>query len=175
MLKYFSISIILLWVFSFASCEPDNGVYGYSDYKPILAQRSELDALVVLQPPKEIDSTKNFYLYQDYLFLIEINSGIHVIDNTDISNPTNIAFISTPYITGADLSIYNDYLYINQGVDMLIIKFVSSTEIEFIGRVENAFLEITPDELPLQDKYIDNRPDNTIAIGWELIQDDETI
>ena len=74
------------------------------------------------------------YYYNNTIFVVEKKEGIHVIDNTNPSNPVNKAFIK---IDGnEDLSIKDGLLYANTYIDLLVIDLQNY---QVVGRAESAF------------------------------------
>ncbi|MFX8653166.1 hypothetical protein ABTM19_20785, partial [Acinetobacter baumannii] len=63
----------------------------------------------------------------NYIFLAEKEKGIHIIDNSDPSNPINKAFISIP--GNEDLAINNQILYADCYTDLLAIDISNITNI----------------------------------------------
>lgn len=95
---------------------------------------------VVNEAPRDLTNPGNIYYYNDQIFINERHEGIHVIDNTNPSNPVNIGFISIP--GNENLAIKNGILYANSYVDLLTIDLQGY---ELIHRTENVFPPIWED------------------------------
>ena len=60
--------------------------------------------------------------------------GVHIVDNSDPSNPTNLSFLSIP--GNLDISIIDDYLYVDMFSSLAVFdisdlsspKFASDSE-----------------------------------------------
>ena len=46
--------------------------------------------------PKEVKNPGKIVILGRYIFLNEVDKGIHVIDNSNASSPKNVAFIDMP-------------------------------------------------------------------------------
>ncbi|MCP4177898.1 MAG: hypothetical protein GY756_09040 [bacterium] len=112
------------------------------------------------------------YFYNDYLFINEYFEGIHVIDNSDPSNPTFKNFIE---IRGnIDMTIKNGYLYADSYIDLVVLDISDLNDIKEVNRIENVF----PYEVP---EYESGYPvgsineEEGVVVGWEINEVEETI
>src|SRR5207249_9750630 len=67
-----------------------------------------------------------------YIFVSEVNQGIHVIDNTNPSSPQNVAFINVP--GNLDIAIKDNVLYADSYIDFVAVEIGRASCRE---RVEN--------------------------------------
>jgi hypothetical protein len=82
------------------------------------------------------------YYYNNHMFIVENNEGIHIIDNADPSNPVNEAFIEIP--GNNDIAIKDDILYANTYVDLLAID-LNDPGYAVVGREEGVFTPLWQD------------------------------
>ncbi|OAV45548.1 LVIVD repeat-containing protein [Lewinella sp. 4G2] len=87
--------------------------------------------------PAPVCQATGFYVYQQYLFMVEDNKGLHIIDNSDTHNPVPITWMEVP--GGQGLAVRNDILYINQYTDLIAFDLSDPTTPEFISRTEDVF------------------------------------
>ena len=78
-----------------------------------------------------------FYVYEQYLFIVENGEGLHVIDNSDPANPEAVTFMEVP--GGQGIAVRNDILYLNQYTDLVAFDLSDPTEPSFISRTEDVF------------------------------------
>lgn len=84
----------------------------------------------------------------DLIFINEQFKGIHVIDNTNPLNPTNLYFWK---ISGnINFTIKGNYLYADNTMDLLTIDIADPADIKLINRIENIHSDVT---LSLPDEY----------------------
>lgn len=101
------------------ACMKDTAKESYSFYRPVYQTKDEVKAGIKNSPSTSITNPGKIVLMGNYLFLNDIDKGIHVIDLSDISNPQKIAFI---YIPGcADLAINGNNLYADCYTDLVTI------------------------------------------------------
>jgi hypothetical protein len=153
--------IPLLMGFSFEPDERD-----YTKYKPILMKKSDLEVSVFIESAKDFTSPGKIYLYGDTIFMVDLFTGIHVIDNQNPANPQKVGFIHIPGVV--DLSIRNNVLYADNATDLVSIDISNFPQINILDRVPDVFPEHTPPDLEWipYDYSSAGRPANTVIVAW---------
>ena len=168
MKKIFYFFLLLPLFFTSSSYE----FYNPSDYYPVLMVRSELEKSVFVRDIQDIVNPGKIYYKDNFIYLNEKYKGIHVIDNTDPSNPVETAFINIPGCI--DIAIKNNSLLADNAIDLVSIDLSNGVQnLKVTKRVKNVFPECTPpdlDYIPSVFNHI-NRPDNTIIVGWKSIHE----
>lgn len=108
-----------------------------SDVKPVYMSYAELRASVVAEDPRTMTKMGRLVLYQDHLFINELNKGLHVINNTDPSAPKAIGFIKIPGNT--DVSIRDGYLYADSFIDLVVIDIRDPANVVEVNRTNDVF------------------------------------
>ncbi|MDR2937732.1 MAG: hypothetical protein LBU92_02180 [Prevotellaceae bacterium] len=132
-----------------------------TDYTPVYMKRSDLEQSVSFVAPRTLRNLGKIYLKGDTLYLGEKYEGIHVIDNSDPSNPRKLGFIVAPGCV--DMAIKNNMLYADNAVDMVCIDLAQHKEVH---RERNVFPELVP-----PDGKEFQHPDKTsdmIVVRWKL-------
>jgi hypothetical protein len=109
----------------------------YTYFKPVYATTEEIRNSFAFSEPAEISYPGKIYLLGNYLFVNEISKGIHIIDNTDASNPVNIGFVNIP--GNHDMAARGDILYADSYVDLLAIDISNLNDIKVVKRMEGVF------------------------------------
>ena len=91
----------------------------------------------VAEAPRKMKIPGKIYLYEDYLFINEVNEGIHIVDNKNPSSPVFLSFINIP--GNVDLSINNNILYADSYVDLLAFDISNPRAIEQTKRLKDVF------------------------------------
>jgi hypothetical protein len=105
--------------------------------KPVYMTFEDMRVSVKSLPPTNIKRSGKFYFYENYVFINEYLKGIHIIDNSDPSNPRNIQFIEIP--GNIDMVIKEDYMYVDSYVDLVVLNIQDIENIVEVFRVENVF------------------------------------
>lgn len=142
----------------------------YTSYTPILISRNSLKESISLKPKTSIIKPAKIYYKDNFIFISERYKGVHVINNSNPSNPVNEGYIAVPGCV--DMAIKNNVLYVDNAVDLVAISLSSAQQgtINVLKRIENVFPEIPPpDGGVIPSKFsLENRPPNTILIGWKI-------
>jgi hypothetical protein len=159
---------IMLIMMSFTTCYNDWN--DYSEYKPVLIEKTALANSISFQPPRQVCQTGKIYFKDNYIFLNEKYCGIHVFDNTNPSAPVNLGFIAIP--GSVDIAMKNNVLYVDNAIDLVAIDLSNGLEnLTVTKRVTDVFPEhLPPDGKMLRPEFsVENRPANTIVVAWEKI------
>lgn len=166
-MNYLKISIISVIITGLTSCfnrsNDDIGYYN-SAYTPVIMARPDLEKSIKLIEPQEINEFGKIYIKDSLLFINEKYEGIHVVDNSDPSNPENLAFIVIP--GNIDISIVNDIIYADNALDLVAIKYTGDN-VTIVDRNRNVFPELLPpDGGFFHNNYQDDIPENSVIIKW---------
>lgn len=95
--------------------------------------------------PQSIENLGKLYYKNPYIYATERARGIHIIDNTDPTQPEAISFIQ---IAGnADLSIKGNTLYANNVNDLVALDISDLNDVKVIDRLEDVY-KVTGSDFP---------------------------
>jgi len=129
-------TIFILAAILFTSCKKKEYDLQFTGMKPSYISYDELLVFEQL-PAQAVENAGEIMLYQNYVFLGEINKGIHIIDISDTLNPVNISFLKIP--GNKDLVAQADRLYADNGPHLLTLDISDVYHITLIGRSMNVF------------------------------------
>jgi hypothetical protein len=134
-----SLLFVLTISFIYTSCVTDKcrQLYTYRFYKPIYLSYEDLRAAVSNMPPAELEGVGKIYYKAPYIFVNEVNKGIHVIDNSNPSVPLNIGFINIP--GNLDIAIKGDVLFADSYIDLVAIDISNPVSAKEIWRDQEVF------------------------------------
>lgn len=134
-------------------------------YRPIYANRDQVEKIALESPRKMVNPGK-IYVKGDILFVNEINSGIHIFDNSNKSKPVATAFISI--LGNVDIAAKENIIYADNVNDLVAIDISSPTLIRVTKRVKNLFNANTQNFPPYRNTYFDCVDEKKgVVIGWE--------
>src|SRR6186997_2088715 len=128
-------TIALLLVFN--SCVKDKCTRSYVYWEPVYRTKNEVRANIKNNSSREIERPGKIYIRGNYIFLNEIDRGIHIIDNTNKSAPKNIAFIDIP--GNLDIAVKGNTLYADLYTDMVAIDISDPLHAVKKKIIENVF------------------------------------
>jgi hypothetical protein len=86
---------------------------------PVYKTAEEVQANIKSNPAKEIQNPGKIFILGNYIFLNEVDKGIHIIDNSNPASPQNVAFIDIP--GNMDLAVKGNILYADAYADLVTI------------------------------------------------------
>lgn len=158
------VSLVILCSFS-----TDVAYYGDYSNTPILMERADFEASIGTIEAQELNKTSRINLLNDRIYIVELYKGIHIINNTDPSNPTNSKFINIPGCV--DMTIKDNILYARSAEDLVTINIINIDNVVEINRVRETFPELGED---IEDYGIpyrfqkSQRPDDTVIVEWSM-------
>ena len=133
-------ALLFLAIFLLQSCVKDTceQTTTWVRSTPIYKTQAQIDAISVTQEaPRALEEPGKIYFYNDYIFINEIRKGIHVIDNSDPSNPVNTGFID---IDGnIDIAVRNGRLYADSYMDLFILNVENPEYVTTVNRQKDVF------------------------------------
>ncbi len=137
----------------------------YEANVPVYMPFTEFRASFEKSEPIEISHPGKMYFKDGYLFINEYGKGIHVIDNSDPSNPEKIAFYEI--LGNVDMAISGNILFADSYIDLLSIDITDVNNPVEIDRIKNVFPEIVPEgELWFPYAMVDKS--KGVIVGWEV-------
>ena len=133
-------SCALIMALSLSSCIKDQceRMVTYIQLTPIYMTKDEIRAgSLTNEAARELCNPGQIYYYNQHIFINERGAGVHVINNVDPENPTNIAFLNIP--GNDDIAIKNGILYANNYMDLLAIDITNFNNATLISRTEDVF------------------------------------
>jgi hypothetical protein len=137
--KVFKAALVLLLFTFLNSCVKDTcrRIYTYSYYLPVYKTTAEVRANIKSSTPQEITNPGKIVLLGNYIFLNEVDKGIHVIDNQNPASPRNIAFINIP--GNMDLALKGNTLYADLYTDMVTLDISNPLNVSVKNYNEGVF------------------------------------
>ena len=131
-------SIHLLFIgvcLSLSACFPDPvpvfPVDEVQGFKPVYAEETDIEIKLVAQEP--IRYPGKIYVLEDYLFVNDINYGVHVFDNSNPYLPRKVGFIQI--IGNQDIAIRNGIMYADYLENLVAIDLRSFPDITVTERL----------------------------------------
>ncbi|MEL6140123.1 MAG: hypothetical protein AAFU67_00725 [Bacteroidota bacterium] len=130
---------LFLLAIAFTSCleEKCNSTITYVRYDPVYLYPEDYRVDIIAEGPQDLCEPGGFYVYEDYLLVIEKNKGLHILDNADASNPAAVSFLPVKGAVG--LAVRNDVLYINNYTDLVAFGLTDPASPTMLSRTEDVF------------------------------------
>lgn len=141
-------------------------------YQPIYASKSEAKQ-VTYMAPQEIKNQGKIYVKDDYIYIGDIDLGVHIIDNSDPENPQKVGFLR---IYGSrDIAIKGHSLYADNFEDLITVDISDISNPVITKRIKNVYeykgLNYPPN-VPVGTYFECVDESKGYVIGWEEIESD---
>jgi hypothetical protein len=127
-----------LFLLPLPGCDKSNGAKRYAVYEPIYTSRADALAGINGNPAEVIDSAGKIYINGNYIFLSDIDKGIHVYDNRNPSHPVQVAFLSIP--GNQDIVVKGNTLYADMYDALLAVDISDLRHVKVTRQLEHLFV-----------------------------------
>ncbi|MEO1032850.1 MAG: hypothetical protein AAFX55_15680 [Bacteroidota bacterium] len=121
------------------NCNNDDDSIGITDpvavTVPVIKSKSEIRNDISIESAQPTNSDGKIYVYNDLLFYIAQNSGIHIFDNQNPESPQNLSFIKLEGVN--DISIKNNILYADNFMDLVVFDINNLNAIQMVNVEED--------------------------------------
>jgi hypothetical protein len=121
----------------FPGCLKDRVTESYKIYEPVYELKSTVLAAINGDPATPISQPGQIYVKGSYIYLNDIDKGIHIIDNSDPSHPVQTAFLNIP--GNLNIGIRNNILYADMYADVLSIDISNVHQVKVLGMLRSFF------------------------------------
>lgn len=121
----------------FSSCLKDKNTMTYTIMVPVYKDKAEVYANIKSNPARGISSPGKIFLYGNYIFLNEVDKGVHVIDNTNPANPVVKTFIDIP--GNLDIAVKDNMLYADLYSDLVVVDIADPLNARFVRFLPQVF------------------------------------
>jgi hypothetical protein len=131
----------LVFAFTLSGCVKDTvkNTYTYTYFEPVYKAYSEVVANIKSNASTAVSLPGKIAIIGKYIFLNEVDKGIHIIDNSNPSSPQNIAFIDVP--GNVDIAIKGNILYADFYTDLVAIDIRDPRNATVKKIIKNIFPE----------------------------------
>lgn len=139
--------------------------YTYTINMPVYESKSEIFKSINGPANTAIEHAGKIYIKGNFIYLNEVNKGIHIIDNSNPSSPVQVAFLSIP--GNLDIAIKGNILYADMYTDLLALDITDVHHAEYKTSIPDFF---TGRAYPAVDNsYSYFQPSTTndmVAVNW---------
>lgn len=129
------LSLCFALLFLLQGCLKDSYRDTYRIFVPIFKTLSDVRSEMKSGPAQPLVNIGKLNVYGPYIFLNEVNKGIHVIDNSNPAAPRNLSFITIP--NNVDLAIKGAYLYADSFSDVAVFDISNPANIQPVRFLNN--------------------------------------
>lgn len=164
---------ILAIVISLTSCK-DKVTEHYLINEPVYMSYETLRTSVKTTTPLPVSEPGKIYFKEGYIFINEVNKGIHIIDNSDPENPVARTFIEIP--GNVDMAIKDSILYADSYIDLVALNITDIDNIFEVNRLDSIFPYLMPcfeADATLPYEGID--ASRGVVVSWNVVKKAEVV
>jgi len=146
-----------IFLLPLSGCDKSNGAKRYAYYEPIYTSRADALARINGNTAEGIDSAGKIYINGNYIFLSDVDKGIHVFDNRNPSHPVKVAFLSIP--GNQDIVVKGNTLYADMYDALLAVDISDLRHVKVTRQLEHLFI---------MRAYVNGygMPKDSVITGW---------
>ena len=131
--------VTITLLFSACSKDKSNGkqTKTYTIYSPVYKAKTDALAAINGNAAEPVEHAGKLYIKDNFIYLNEVNKGIHIIDNSNSLHPVQIAFLSIP--GNLDIAIKGTTLYADMYSDLLALDIADPHHAKITGTINNFF------------------------------------
>lgn len=142
-------------------------------YRPIYMS-NELAKVISYGSPREVKTQGKIYIKDQWIFIGDINLGVHVIDNSDPENPQKIGFINI--YGNHDISIKGNILYADNFEDLVAVDISNMEQPVVTKRITGVYsldANSFPPNVPYGTYFECVDPSKGYVVEWEKTELDD--
>ncbi len=121
----------------FASCVKDEYKRSYTYYRPVYKTKQQVRNEVQSSLPRTIGTAGKLFYKDGYVFLNELEKGVHIIDIKNPSQPKVVSFVAIPGCV--DLAVRGNILYADLTTDLIAIDISNPLQVKVTQVLEGVF------------------------------------
>jgi len=123
----------------YTACLKDRvkGTESYTMYTPVYTLKSSVLAAINGNANQPVAQVGQIYTKGNFIYLNDVNAGIHVIDNSDPTHPVQTAFLNIP--GNMNIAIRGNILYADMYEDLLAIDISNPHQVRITGTLWGFF------------------------------------
>ena len=135
-------------------------------FVPVYSPLIDINSIAV-EAARPTDQAGKIYAYGTFIFQNELYKGIHIINNTNRSQPNKLAFLKVPFST--EIAVKGNYLYTNNHDDILVFDITNPANPQLVKRLENIFPPINQMYPPFNNVQFEcPDPSKGVVVRWDM-------
>ena len=157
-------SAILIGALLLTGCLKDKITNTYQIRTPIYQTLSQFRELIKSQPAISIAVVGKITVMEKYIYVSEPYKGIHIIDNSNPSNPQNVSFINIP--GNEDMAIIGNTMYADAYGDLITFDISDPRNVVVKNFAANVFPDHSIYFIPNAIGSAINPDSINVIVGW---------
>jgi len=113
------------------------GTHSYTLMTPIYGPRADVMANMNGNPAETVKQAGKLYIKDNFIYLNEVDKGIHIIDNSNPSEPKQVAFLDIP--GNLDIAVRDNILYADMWGDLIAMDISDPKNANIVKEIKDFF------------------------------------
>jgi hypothetical protein len=122
-----------------SGCIKDKISRTYQIMQPVYESKAVVLSNINGSPARELSKPGKIFIRGNYLYINEVDKGVHIYDNSNPSNPRQVSFISIP--GNLDVAVSGHYMYADMYSDLLTIDIGDPLNAKLVDTSVNVFAD----------------------------------
>ncbi len=131
------LGLLVVVVMVTTACTKDYVKESYTFFRPVYKTKTEVRANIKNSAAEQLVQPGKLFIKGNYVFLNELNKGVHIIDYSNPAAPKNISFINIP--GNVDLAVRGNFLYADCYTDLVTIDISNPANVNLEAIIEGVF------------------------------------
>lgn len=136
-MKKVLIALSAVLMLSLGACIKDSLKQTYVYYRPVYKTKQEVRAAITSSTPQSIVNPGKLFYKDGYVFLNDLEKGVHIIDVRNPAAPKVVAFVAIP--GSVDLAVRGNILYADLTTDLVAIDISNPLQVKLAKVLEGVF------------------------------------
>ena len=123
-----TILAVLLFAAVFQSCIKDTVTEKYTFFRPVYKTKEAVINNIKSGTPQAIVQTGKLFLKDNYVFLNDVNRGVHIIDYSNPATPVKVAFVDIP--GNIDMAVRGNILYVDCYTSLIALDITNPLNVQ---------------------------------------------
>jgi hypothetical protein len=129
--------VVVPILFIFAGCLKDTIQRNYTFYRPVYRTKDQVRQNIKSLPAVELIKPGKMFYKDGYVFLNELDKGVHIIDVKNPATPLKVAFVNIPGCI--DLAVRGNILYADLYTDLVAIDISNPLDVKLTTAINGVF------------------------------------
>lgn len=121
------------------SKDPHAKTVTYTIYSPVYKSKADVLASINGASSAATQHAGKLFIKGNFIYLNDVNKGIHIIDNSNAEHPYQVAFLSIP--GNLDIAVKDNILYADMYNDLLALDITNPHHVKVANTIKNFFTE----------------------------------
>jgi len=132
-----TVLVICCSVIVFQSCLKDTITEKYTFFRPVYKTKEAVMNNIKSGTPQAIVETGKLFIKGNYVFLNDVNRGVHILDYTNPTAPVKVAFIDVP--GNIDMAVRGNTLYVDCYTSLIALDITNPLNVQKTTVINGVF------------------------------------